>query len=373
MGFWNGFAPYVRVAEKKARAAKKLAQLQKKNKSIRPVCVQGRAIARNWWGKAWCRNLERYADYENRIGRGRSYLCHGAVLDLQIAPGKVQALVMGSQAEPYRVAIAIDTLSKPVWQAIRKTCAGRIDSIQDLLAGTFPKELETVFMTQAKGLFPTPKQIHFSCSCPDWASMCKHVAAVLYGVGTRLDEEPGLFFVLRAIHIDDLISQAVQASTDKMLQKAATIKAPTINEADLSQLFGIELEQEAAPAPLKRSKTRAAREGQGKQGTKKTKGTKTTQATQPTLESKRTHGTNRTKGTKATQPTRKPPTVLTAVSPQVATDKILALVRRSRKGVDVAALHARTGLSPAQIRNTIFAALRKGLIRRVARGLYAGV
>jgi uncharacterized Zn finger protein len=253
MAYWERFAPYVSVAEKAAKAAKKLKQLMKKNPGMRPVVLQGTTIARSWWGKSWCLNLERYADFSNRIGRGRSYVRHGAVLDLQIRPGRIDALVQGSRSAPYKVRIHIDKLAEPTWHAIRDACEGRIDSLQMLLSGRFPEDLAGVFMTQDKGLFPSPREIHFECSCPDWAGMCKHVAAVLYGVGARLDQDPAMLFVLRAAAVDDLISRAVEETTRKLLEQAEaeSDNGRVIADADLSALFGIDLEDapEEAPAP----------------------------------------------------------------------------------------------------------------------------
>jgi uncharacterized Zn finger protein len=193
MSSW-GYPKYVTAAEKKAKAEKKLKQLRKKMPGIEPVILDGSTLARTWWGKSWNRNLERYADYSNRIGRGKSYVRHGAVLDLKIEGGRVTALVQGTRAKPYEVVINIAPVKKVNWDQIRKQCQDELRSLTDLVAGRFPKELGEIFLAEGKGLFPTPGEISFDCSCPDWASMCKHVAATLYGVGARLDEDPLLFY-----------------------------------------------------------------------------------------------------------------------------------------------------------------------------------
>lgn len=190
---YYGFAPYVPVEVKRARALKTLDKLKEKNKDLQPVMIEGRTLAKTWWGKAWNENLESYADYSNRIARGRSYVRYNAVLDLKIVRGEVTALVQGSTSEPYTITIKIDRLKKDKWDNITSLCNQRIDSLEQLLEGKFPKELEAVFMKKEYGLFPSPREIHFDCSCPDWASMCKHVAAVLYGIGARLDTNPMLF------------------------------------------------------------------------------------------------------------------------------------------------------------------------------------
>ncbi|MEA1923287.1 MAG: hypothetical protein U9N63_11605 [Pseudomonadota bacterium] len=232
------------MAEKKAKAAKKLKQLKKKRPDIKPVVINGNTLARTWWGKSWNKNLERYADFSNRIGRGRSYLRHGAVLDLKIEPGKVISLVQGSTAKPYAIEITIKPISPALWASIKNQCQGELKSLQDLLAGRFPKELGEIFFAQGEGLFPVPKEISFDCSCPDWASMCKHVAATLYGVGARFDEDPALFFKLRGADTKDLISRAIKDKTDELLKKTRKKSAKVIEDADLSDIFGIEMDKQ---------------------------------------------------------------------------------------------------------------------------------
>ena len=209
--------------------------------------MKATALVRTWWGKAWNGNLGKYADYANRVGRGRSYVRHGAVLDLQIKPGQVNALVQGSQGSPYTVAIKIKPVSESIWKQIKAACEGQLASLQELLEGRFPKGLMELFTAKGSGLFPSPKEIDFKCSCPDWAYMCKHVAAVLYGIGTRLDEDPSLFFVLRKVKMDDLITQAVRDKSEKLLKQAKKKTARVIDDADLGDVFGIEMEPAAAP------------------------------------------------------------------------------------------------------------------------------
>ena len=241
MSYNNYYAPYVSVAERKAKADKKLKQLKKKNPKIKPVIIEGNTLANTWWGKAWNKNLEKYADYANRIGRGRSYVRHGSVLDLQIESNRIKAMVSGSRSKPYTVEIHIKEIPKKNWMRIRKKCEGQLDSLQELLAGNFPKDLQEIFTTKGEGLFPSPKEISFDCSCPDWASMCKHVSATLYGVGARLDEDPELFFKLRNVKIKDLISQAVSAKTSKLLSQSKKKSQKALDDTDLSSLFGIDL------------------------------------------------------------------------------------------------------------------------------------
>ena len=261
MGYWN-YPRYVPVAEKQAKADQKLKQLKKKNPDIRPVRLEGKALAQSWWGKAWNKNLERYADFSNRIGRGRSYVRHGAVLDLQIQPGRVDALVQGSASSPYEVEVRIKEIPEKDWKAMIAVCEGRLESLQELIAGKFPKALADAFTAQGEGLFPTPTEIGFSCSCPDWASMCKHVAATLYGIGARFDEDPSLFFYLRNRDISDLVSTAVAEGTRTLLDRAERKSDRVLDDADLSDVFGIDMDEpepepsaEAKPAPKPKKTT----------------------------------------------------------------------------------------------------------------------
>lgn len=238
---YYGYPRYVSVGEKRARARRKLEQLRKKHPDIRPVVIEGNPIVRTWWGKAWNGNLSKYADYANRVGRGRSYLRHGAVLDLQIRPGRVSSLVQGSRGNPYKITIEIKPISRSIWKKIRAACEGQVASLQELLEGRFPKDLAELFTAKGSGLFPSPKEIEFKCSCPDWAYMCKHVAATLYGIGTRLDEDPSLFFVLRKLKMEDLITQAVRDESARLLKQAKKKTSRVIDDADLGDVFGIEL------------------------------------------------------------------------------------------------------------------------------------
>ena len=264
MSYYDGFPEYVPVAEKRARAQKSIENLRKKNPDIAPVVINGRKLARTWWGKAWNDNLERYSDYANRIGRGRSYVRHGAILDLKIASGKITALVQGSEKKPYIIDITIQAMDKLTWKTITKACEGKIDSLQELLDGKFPKTLSELFMEKGKGLFPAPKQISLKCSCPDWAVMCKHVAAALYGVGVRLDEDPKLFFALRDVNIEELVSTAIAEKSETLLKKSARKSSRVLDNDNISAMFGIDMDMSTdvvtdVPAKEKSPTSRRAR------------------------------------------------------------------------------------------------------------------
>jgi len=236
--FYGEFRPYVSAAERRKRAARHAAKLAKAGRAIKAIRIEGRTIAHSFWGKAWCDNLESYSDYANRMPRGRTYVRNGSIVDLQIAPGRVTAIVSGS--EIYEIEIGIDRLDRRVWKALVRECTGRIGSMVELLQGRFSDEVMQILARPKTGLFPSPKQIRLSCSCPDWAEMCKHVAAALYGVGARLDAEPEIFFTLRQVDQTELVSEA---STAKQLRKRKATGKRTVAAVDLESVFGIELDR----------------------------------------------------------------------------------------------------------------------------------
>ena len=245
-----GYGEYVPAAVKKARLEKKLERMKKKNADLAPIQVSGRKLATTWWGIAWNTNLERYADYENRIGRGKAYLRSGAVLDLRIDSGKIHALVQGSRAKPYQVEIVIGALRPEAWARVSKACRGNIQSMKDLIEGRFPQALSELFTEKGTGLFPSPREIAFGCSCPDYAGMCKHVAAVLYGVGVRLDEDPTLFFKLRQVDVSELITETLIQATDALLGKSAAKSKRVLVDDDLGDLFGVDIQGDGAAEPI---------------------------------------------------------------------------------------------------------------------------
>lgn len=250
-GYWNYFKPAPTVAERKEKAEKTIARLTKKGQALSPVRLEGRTIARTFWGKAWCDNVERYRDYEYRLERGRSYVRSGAVIDLSIAKGRVAALVVGSGSKPYQVAIRIAPMAKTAWDALVKRSAGKVASLLALAQGTLPEEMLRDFCNPETGLFPKPREIHLSCSCPDGATCCKHVAAVLYGIGARLDESPELFFTLRGIDPASIVATDV---VDALTAGAES----EIDADDIGDVFGIELDT-AVPAPDTAAPARAAK------------------------------------------------------------------------------------------------------------------
>jgi uncharacterized Zn finger protein len=251
MSWEFGWRPYVPVAVRRANAAREAAKMAKKGRKVAPVRSEGRGrIARTFWGKAWCDHLESHSDYANRLPRGRTYLHNGSVVDLQIQAGHVTALVSGSRL--YKIEIKIKTLPAAHWARIKRECSGKIGSMIDLLQGRLSGGTMEVVTHRQNGLFPKPAEISLDCSCPDWAGMCKHVAAALYGVGVRLDEDPSLLFRLRGVDHAELLASAAEAAR----RSPATKAKPGIADAELAEVFGIDL-GETQPAPkASRAKTR---------------------------------------------------------------------------------------------------------------------
>jgi len=227
--------------------------MKKSGRDIRPVAITGRKIARTFWGEAWCKNLEAYSDYANRLPRGRTYLRNGSVIDLQIEAGRVRALVSGSDL--YDVEIMIKPLARKRWTGIKDQCAGQIDSLVELLRGSISKGVMEIVARKGEGLFPSPREITLNCSCPDWATMCKHVAATLYGVGARLDHEPELLFALRGLDPAEMVEAAVdQPPTD-----GRTSKGRVLDSDELSSVFGVDIEVgEMEPADKKTASKKKA-------------------------------------------------------------------------------------------------------------------
>lgn len=235
--------PYVSVAERRKKAERAAARHQKKTgQTLSPVTAVRGAIAKTFWGKAWCGNLERYSDYSNRLPRGRTYVRNGSVIDLRIAAGEVSAQVMGSDL--YQITVNIAAVPKTQWHALGGDCAGSIDSLVELLQGRLSQGVMERICRPQTGLFPSPKEIKFNCSCPDWAAMCKHVAAVLYGVGARLDQEPELLFTLRRVDAKDLVARA---GAGLPLAKKAPAAGKMLDESKLAEIFGIEMADAVAP------------------------------------------------------------------------------------------------------------------------------
>ena len=264
----EGWAPYVPVAVRRAKAKRQMGKLRKQGTEITPVEIEGRKITRTFWGSAWCDHLESFSDFANRLPRGRAYVRNGSVCHLAITKGKIAAIVSGSVL--YNIRITINTLPRAKWKAIQRSCTGQISSLIELLQGAFSDEVMQVVAHRQNGLFPHPNEIKFDCDCPDWATMCKHVSAVLYGVGARLDSCPEMLFTLRGVHHEELISGDTAAAVDAVVSSRPSRRRRM--KGSLSSVFGVDVDEKSngdeksiravkqSPAPVaKRAKSKISK------------------------------------------------------------------------------------------------------------------
>ena len=337
MAWHQGWRPYVPVAQRRTQARRTVAALRKRGVDIQPVEIAGRKIASTFWGKAWCDHLESFGDFENRLPRGRTYVRNGSVCHLDIAAGKVTALVSGT--EMYNVEIRIRALGGKTWKAVRKRCAGRIGSLLELLQGNLSDHVMEVVSDRKAGLFPRPREIEFDCDCPDWADMCKHVAAVCYGVGARLDAKPELLFRLREVDQHDLITADAESAVDAATKRSTSKR---LASDDLGDVFGIDLDDED---PAERKTARALRRPSNRKKTAKRKTAKRKVAKKKAVRRKATPN-------KKAAPKKKAATGNGPPNPKVAEKKAgkkraagskAAARRRTTSGMKVASRKAPTG------------------------------
>lgn len=352
MASWHRVGPYESAALREAKAESARKKLQKKNPNIRPVILKDRVIARNWWAKAWCQNLERHAEFAPHIEQGRSYVRYGAVLDLQISPGLITAVVQGSRERPYKMQIHIDPIAPTDWRPLRQRCRGHLDSLQALWLGQFPKSLADQFMRPEQGLFPRPEQIHFECTCPEGDGLCKHLLAVLYGVGARLDEAPEMLFLLRQVDPEALVHPVVEDPQQELGGAAAQKPASARVGADAKRRM---VRAATAARDIPKKNRSEADAGQARRRRIVVAPVARQEAPADAPQARKGRPAARAKSGEAS-----------------TADKIVALICQSPQGIDTAALQRRTGLSVAAIRAAVYTALRKGLIRRVGWGLYKG-
>ena len=252
-----GWSPYVPVAARRAKAAKMMDKLRKQGVDIQPVVVEGRTIAKSFWGKAWCDHLDSFGDYSNRLPRGRTYVRNGSVCHLDVGKGKVDAIVSGT--ELYTVTMTIETLATAKWGRVKKRCAGGIGSLLELLQGRLSDEIMGAVTDRSDGLFPSPREIKYQCTCPDYAGMCKHIAAVVYGIGARLDERPELLFVLRGVDHEELIDADAAASAAMSAGRGkGSSRRRRLAAKSLDAVFGVDFDAGDEKMPTAKKATKKA-------------------------------------------------------------------------------------------------------------------
>jgi len=255
--YWSAYVP---VSERRAQAKREVTKLRKKGEEIQPVEIEGRTIDRSFWAKGWCTHLESFGDYSNRLPRGRTYVRYGSVCHLGISKGKVEAIVSGS--ELYCVSIEITPLKKSNWNALKQQCMGKIGSLIELLQGNLSDEIMSTVTDRRHGLFPLPGEIKYACNCPDWADMCKHISAVMYGIGARLDSQPELLFLLRGVDHEELITADADAIAGGGSRRA---RRRSLSDRDLEKVFGVELDAPPKTDTMMQAGGRAASKRAGTQ------------------------------------------------------------------------------------------------------------
>lgn len=229
---WSAYIP---AAKRLQKAQKKMQQLKKKGHNIQPIKIEDRTIARSFWGNAWCKHMESFCDESNRLSRGKTYVRNGSVCHLEINKGEIKAMVYGN--ELYYITIEIKPLARHKWDDIKQTCLGKVSSLLDLLSGKLADGVMEVVVHPKNGLFPLSQEFNLSCSCPDWANMCKHVAAVFYGVGARLDADPAQLFTLRGVNFEELIDVNEAIAT---VTSTTSSRRKRIDDNAFGALFGLD-------------------------------------------------------------------------------------------------------------------------------------
>ncbi|MFT5082383.1 MAG: putative Zn finger protein [Lentisphaeria bacterium] len=258
---YDRWPPYVPVAKRRANSALKLDKLRKKGLSVQPIEIEGSKIAKSFWGAAWCKHLENFSDFENRLPRGRTYVRNGSVCHLDIKKGAATAIVSGSSL--YNVSVSVKPLEKKQWQGVKQKCTGQITSMLDLLRGSLSDGVMKVVTDEKNGLFPKSKELEFTCNCPDWASMCKHIAATLYGIGARLDNAPELLFLLRGVDHNELVDATIDVPLTTGTRRSV--------KGDLASVFAIDLDEGVPSTEIERPIKKATNKNIGVKAKKPTK------------------------------------------------------------------------------------------------------
>jgi uncharacterized Zn finger protein len=230
-----------------ARASRGQRQLDERRAAGAPLRVvtpsHRQALSDTPWGQAWNRHLMEHSHYASRMPRGRTLLRKGSVMDLDVSPGVITAIVAGTQV--YDITIKVAPLDEDRWAAIQRACHGRIANVVDLLSGDVSPEVMRTVTHPEEGLFPQPSDLRCICRCPDESDLCEHSAAVLYAVGIHLDDHPSALFSLRHAAPDALVAQDT-ATAIAHLTAAPSDVSTTLARTDLADLFGIQLIDESA-------------------------------------------------------------------------------------------------------------------------------
>ena len=173
---------------------------------IRSRVIRGRAYQYNWWSRRWLQILEESID-AGRLTRGRSYARKGQVVEIDVEPGLVSASVQGTRKKPYQIKLGFETVTDEAKELLLLRFRERASFAAKLLAHEMPEEMEEVFKETGIPLFMRKSAIRrFKCTCPDDATPCKHIIAVLLLLAEVIDDDPFLLLKLRGIDRERMIS-----------------------------------------------------------------------------------------------------------------------------------------------------------------------
>ena len=165
--------------------------------------------ARTWWARRWLEVLERMG-LGARLGRGKHYAVSGQVTGMRLEGPHVEAQVVGTRPDPYRVTIDFRVPEGAAREAIVSRIKGEPMIAARLIADDMSTEVEQAFRDCGLDFFPGGKlapgvyDMTTACSCPDYANPCKHVSAVLLILGEEIARRPMTLLELRGIAEEDL-------------------------------------------------------------------------------------------------------------------------------------------------------------------------
>ena len=165
--------------------------------------MASRPITKTWWGEKWLDALKG-VDYANRIGRGKTYANTGRVYDIIINDNLALAKVKGNYQSFYNVSVEFKQFSQSEKNTIIKAIYENPTVMSALLNRKLPREVYDLLKSQNVNVFPTShRDLNTDCNCPDYATICKHIAGLVYMIALEIDKDPFLIFKLRGLDLLD--------------------------------------------------------------------------------------------------------------------------------------------------------------------------
>jgi uncharacterized Zn finger protein/superfamily II DNA or RNA helicase len=199
-----------------------------------------------WWGKQWLQALENI-DYSNRLPRGRTYANKGLVQNLHIQGNAITAQVQGSMPKPYKISLTVPVFDAKAQENLLRIVTENPLFLSKLLNRELPPELNEACHKQGIHIFPRRwDDLKGTCSCPDYAVPCKHLAAALYIVANEIDKNPFVVFDLHnfklvealqtAGYTEDAQEDVPMVRLDSLQQNVADSVAFVFDDARLAAL-----------------------------------------------------------------------------------------------------------------------------------------